>query len=904
MLSVTFLLLSTTTARARADPSSTGSTDVSTGSSTDPAGPVDLAGPTSSARRVGPATATGRAAPQPWPRPTEVVRSAQSAGTVQSTDQSITAVRSATAVTTGAARPVRVALDRLPTVAGPQLPLTVTGHLELTGAEQISGVEIRAELARPVSSRKELADLRENPAAPAGLNYPTTVLSEPVASRLVPGGLPATFTVGARLTGLGLPTALRIYPLRFTASGVVNGQRQVVGTTYSFLIWAPATVTAPTPVSVVLPLAEVPRLRADGRLTDDDLTELVAPGGRLNRLLSAVAPVNGRPAPPVALAVDPLLVQTLQIISSGPYEVATPSGPSPRRADRDAEAFLAKLKAFADAGGTIFALPYGDVDVVALTRAQEFHSILVALLTGRTVVANVIGRDPDATIAYPGDGLIDAPTLDLLRRMGITTVIADSRLLPPKDPEKTYTPASATGIPTSGGVARVLAADQQLGELAAGPAGPVSETDLPTQAESFQNLLAETAMITAERPGLARPQTIALPRYWDPPAGWAQTVVGGLSTPFSRPVALPSTPAAQAASAETGSAGSGSAAQAVPADERGRLTYPAWARAAELPISRVIAAEDLRSQIHALRSVLCPPDSGAAGVRNCAAAGIDAMENTLTSSESVAWRTGAAGTDGTDELGTGVAGAVRALRDGIRVVASRSVSLTGKHGTVPVTLENNTEAVINVVLSLSSSDRARLRSATQVKLTVPPLQKVQVEIEVDAEGAGTFPVDVTIITPAGKPLSAAPPVRILVKSTVFGVIAVAITGGALAVLVFAVLVRLVRRLRTLRGRTSTGASARAEPAPPGGGSTLAEPPEAAGPQRLPGAAGVFGLSGGSGPSGPPVSAVPDGPGPHEREGVPNAASADGRRTDVPSEDDGLAWLLRAGHASGGRGRQR
>ncbi len=519
-------------------------------------------------------------------------------------------------------------------------------------------------------------------------------------------------------------------------------------------------------------------------------------------MLNAVVPARGEQTPTVTLAVDPVLVQTLKIIADSPYEVATPSGPSPRRPNRDAATFLAKLKAFADAGGTIFALPYGDVDVVALTRAQEFHSILVALLTGQTVVANAIGRTPDTTIAYPADGLVDQTTLDLLRRMGITTVITDSRLLPPKDPDRDYTPAAGTTIATSGGVTRALAADTELARLATGTTTP---TDSSTQAESFHDFIAEIAMITAERPGLARAQTLALPRYWDPPADWAQEVLGSLSTPFSRPVPLIGTPAAGGTSAGSGTVGSGTVGSgtvgsgmvgsAAASGERGPLGYPGWARAAELPVTRMIATEDLRSQVQALKSVLCPQGSGSPGLRNCTAAGIDAMENTLTATESVAWRVGSEGTDGADTLSSGVAGAVRALREGIRVVASRSVSLTSKHGKVPVTLENNTTFTVNVVLSLASTDHSRLRSATRVTLTVPPLQKEQIEVDVDAEGAGTFPVDIQILTPAGRPLSAGPPLRILVKSTVFGVIAVAITGGSLAILVLAVAIRLFRRLR-------------------------------------------------------------------------------------------------------------
>uniref|UniRef100_UPI002AD32CE1 DUF6049 family protein n=1 Tax=Frankia sp. Cr1 TaxID=3073931 RepID=UPI002AD32CE1 len=748
LMSLAMLTLETTSVRAQPDPASTESTGVSTAST-----------------RV----STGLSPARPGLSSPRLNRSSLVASTTPAN---------------ASEQPVRIDIDEFTQIGRPQSPLKVTGRLKLTGTVQVSNLEVRVDLGRSMSSRGDLANLRANAAAAAALSYPTAVASQPIASPLVPGALPAAFTASANPAGLNLPAALKVYPVRITATGTVAGQRRIVGTTYTFLVWAPVDVTAPTPISVVLPLADVPRLRADGRLTDDGLTDLVAPGGRLDRLLNAVVAAQGEQAPTVTLAVDPILVQTLKIIADGPYEVATPSGPSPRRPSRDAATFLAKLKAFAEAGGTIFALPYGDVDVVALTRAQEFHSILVALLTGQTVIANAIGRTPDTTIAYPAGGFVDQTTLDLLRRMGVTTVITDARLLPPKDPDKGYTPAASTTIVTSGGVTRALAADTELARLATGTTTP---PDRSTQAESFHDLIAELAMITAERPGLARAQTLALPRYWDPPADWAQEVLGSLSTPFSRPVPLIGTPAAGTAAGSAAASG-----------ERGPLGYPAWARAAELPVTRMIAAEDLRNQVQALKSVLCPQGSGSPGQRNCTAAGIDAMENTLTATESVAWRMGAAGTDGADTLSSGVAGAVRALREGIRVVASRSVSLTSKHGKVPVTLENNTTFTVNVVLSLASTDHSRLRSATRVVLIVPALQKEQIEVDVDAEGAGTFPVDIQILTPAGRPLSAGPPLRILVKSTVFGVIAVAITGGSLAVLVFAVAIRLVRRLRALR----------------------------------------------------------------------------------------------------------
>ena len=120
-------------------------------------------------------------------------------------------------------------------------------------------------------------------------------------------------------------------------------------------------------------------------------------------------------------------------------------------------------------------------------------------------------------------------------------------------------------------------------------------------------------------------------------------------------------------------------------------------------------------------------------------------------------------------------------------MASPQVTLTSKSGKVPVTLENDLGAAVDVSLVLTSLDRSRVSSDTVVTRTVRAGQKVQVEVEVKAASAGTFPVRLTLYTADGQPLGT--PVQVLVRSTRYGVVATIFTIVALSVLGLAVLFR-------------------------------------------------------------------------------------------------------------------
>ncbi|WP_462203074.1 DUF6049 family protein, partial [Frankia sp. CcWB3] len=707
---------------------------------------------------------------------TRTPRSSTSSSTDKS-DNSLSITPGGTAARPGGPpNPVTIDLDEVsPPTPGGSTMLSVSGQLITTVGEPLAHLSMSLWIGARVTSRGQLATLTDDPAAARTRSYRQVVLAngdgtQPLAAPPIQGAAPVPFRIAADRAALDLPPSLGVYPVQLRITGSVGGRAVVpIGAAYTFLVWAPNPQQPRTPVAAVLPIADQPRLRSDGRLTDNALADEVKPGGRLSRLLTAATP-------PVTLAVDPTLVQALTIMAQpGGYDYATPGGPVHAQTDANAALFLSDIVRFAEQGGVVFALPYGDADLTALVRARKLDTVKYAVKTGEVVLAHLLGRDPlqKGTIAYPADGSADATTADILRQLEVGTVILDDQLLP-SAAKITYTPSATVSLATSAGPIQALAADSQLTRIATAYTGLPDGPDFGT---ALARLRAELGMITAERPE-QRFQILALPRDWDPPSDWARSVLDTLTSGYSTSVGLDA----------------GVGGQSRPDDRPGRLAYPAEAQARELPTDYLTAVEDVLDEVQALSPVLCPPRRGP----RCQLQLINPMKNTLVTATSAAWR-GDRRVDGVS-LSQQVDGEASAIRNGIQVVASRSVNLTSRRGLVPITLENNTQYEVTVVLAFSSTDRSRLRSPARQTLRLPPGQKAQVEIEMEAEGAGTFPLEIRKLNLDGQALSTEPPNRVLVRSTVYGAVATAITIGAVGVLLLAVVIRLARRLRArLRG---------------------------------------------------------------------------------------------------------
>ncbi|MCK9930064.1 DUF6049 family protein [Frankia sp. Mgl5] len=751
-----------------------------------------------------------------------ITRTNPSTSGTSGTQQTTPSTSGTTNGTTGLPIEVRLTSLVTPSAAAPQL--RVTGTVDVGGTVLPTDLGVVLEVGGPLRSRGELAQLTSG-GPPPQIRY-SALASGPLTISPT-ATTPGQFAAQADVPAMFRSSAVSVRPVRISVVGRISGRaRATVASTTTFMVVSPPQAATRTAVVTVLPISSKPRLRSDGLLTDNTLADEIRDGGRLDALLDPFeSALPGAPPPQVTLAVDPTLVQALGRMEK-PYKYASPSGERDAPADIDAGAFLDRIKDFARRGGKVIALPYGDADLPALVRADQLDALQYSVNTGQVVIAGLLGGEAprSGTIAYPAGGIADPRTVDVLSANGAGTVIVDDRLLPAAQSVR-YTPSAAVTLPTSSGQVRVLAADHRLAEAVASYDGQ----ELLEQA--LARFRAELAMITAE-PSSERAAVLALPRDFAPPPGWLNAIIRDLDSAYSRPVGIeePSPDATR---------------------QRAGLTYNADAQSRELPVDYVKGVGQIRGEVAVLSAAFCPPTTMTGDLlRQCRLDKVDPMGNTLITALSAWWRTDRLGGFSLAQQADGQVGDYRSK---IRVVASRIVNLTSSRGRVPVTLENGADWNVTVVLKLSSTDRGRLVSATEVTRVLEPLQKDQFEIEVDAESAGTFPVDIRLETVDGQALGPDAAARVLVRSTVYGAIATAITIGAIGVLMLAVLIRLLRKLRA-RSRGGSAADAAGAALPDGAG--------------LLGPAGANGASGagdpdhpgtGAGPFDPPGTAGPGWP---------------------------------------------
>jgi hypothetical protein len=118
------------------------------------------------------------------------------------------------------------------------------------------------------------------------------------------------------------------------------------------------------------------------------------------------------------------------------------------------------------------------------------------------------------------------------------------------------------------------------------------------------------------------------------------------------------------------------------------------------------------------------------------------------------------------------------------------IALTSKGGEIPISIFRNTDypVHINVVLESTRLELERNVLPQDIERT-----QERVTFEVVARSSGEFPLDVRLTTPDGYEFGEVK--RITIRSTVFNRVALGITFGALAFLIFFYMFRVLRRRR-------------------------------------------------------------------------------------------------------------
>ncbi len=652
----------------------------------------------------------------------------------------------------GAYQAARLELSSVsPAAPGPTSRLTLRGALVNPGGDAFRNVQIGLQVSSaPLTSRGDLAAIAE------GAEQDRAIRRVPGETK-VPGqitsGKVTEWQVSAPIDSLKLP-GNGVYLLQVTATGQVGNENPSrLATLTTFLPYLPDKKQyQPTKLTWLWPLAGVPARDAHGVFRASSSSEEFAPGGRLADLAGAPGRI------PVTWMVDPELLESAQAMGQD-HERQDGRGTSSKDGNADAARWMSELRAqLAPAERPVAALPFADPDVTALTHHGDPEELTRAIARAKNATRAILGRESDTSVAWPLDGLADTETLGVLRRAGAKTVVLSSGALL-LTRERTYTPTGRARLDADGAPLEVLVADQELSDALAG------DLTVPGAAALVaQRFLAETALITLERPNAARTVLVAPPRRWAPPVGWSAGLLDSVDrSPWVRTVglsALSQTP--------------------VPSEYSGaNLTYPQSAIDAELAVAQLARMRQASDSADGLIRLFARPGS---------------LENSyigaLFGTVSTAWRGNRAeGRDYAVQVNERIAADV----NDVQVIGRDLVTLSSTQGTIPLTVSNELGQAIRVRPVLRPRVGSRLTVTNPELLTIGAGRKTTVKVPAEASSNGITQVDVQLLDATGEPFGGSTQLRVNVTS--FGKVGLIVLIAAGSVLFGAAILRNVRRLR-------------------------------------------------------------------------------------------------------------
>jgi hypothetical protein len=338
-----------------------------------------------------------------------------------------------------------------------------------------------------------------------------------------------------------------------------------------------------------------------------------------------------------------------------------------------------------------------------------------------------------------------------------------------------YTP---TGLAALSGGTPLAISDSDLDAVFDGDPADATYTGSSESLLASQRFLALSALIALERPYLSTPRTIlvAPPRQVQPSlpllqavgqAGWIKTV--GLSSLLSAtpdPESRTSAPTQSAASA-----------------------------AENLTAAQLTDAEAANTSLQSLEQVLTAPGQQATA----------SYDPAVLRAVSSSWR-GAA--SGQEKFTAAVGGRLSTSVDAVHLVPKANVTLSGKSGQIPFTIENQLSYSVRVGVRVTT-DRSGLTVKSVAVHTIPE-GSTTVEVPVDSTVSGaSVTVTAQLVTGSGAPYGA--PESLTVSVSSIGVITLVVFALSAALLVVGVVLRIYRGRRRRREQpvaADSGESAR------------------------------------------------------------------------------------------------
>jgi hypothetical protein len=338
--------------------------------------------------------------------------------------------------------------------------VTVTGTVTNVGDRAVRDINVRLEHAPAVASSTGLRtnltgdvnqyqavsdfitvapELAQGQHVPFSLSYPVRSADLPSLRIDEPGIYPLLVNVNGT-PDYGAPARLDDARFLLPVLGVPADPANTADNALAAVV-APDT-SKPVRVTMLWPLADKPRLAAGVpggstpvRLIDDELATSLAPGGRLDTLLSAADFATSPAVDPggltrsaMCLAVDPDLLITVNAMTGG-YVVNDDPGAGlnstthPGTGQDAAVNWLGRLRALAQRS-CVTPTVYAQADLAAQARVGDAGLSAAATTGASDIVDQILGIASTRGATLVGDGPLTGPAVQLLAAQGPTVAIA------------------------------------------------------------------------------------------------------------------------------------------------------------------------------------------------------------------------------------------------------------------------------------------------------------------------------------------------------------------------------------------------------------------------------------------------------------------------------------------------
>ncbi|MDN5380833.1 MULTISPECIES: DUF6049 family protein [unclassified Streptomyces] len=729
-------------------------------------------------------------------------------------------------------RTVSVSLDSLsPSVPSKGDTLTVSGTVTNNGRQTITDAHVGLRVGPELDTRSAIdAVARRTTFDPGADGSEVGGKYVQKFAELAPGiAQPFTLSVPVNKLKLG---GDGVYQLSVSLSGRTSARpwKQVLGIEHTFLPWQPDDADKKTKTTYLWPLVSDVHMTAETGpgaqqtpvFLNDDLAKDIAPGGRLERMLSLGKDLD------VTWVVDPDLLASVDAMTRT-YRVRTDNGTTvPGTHQAVAKQWLATLQQ-AVAGKEVVALPFADPDLASLAHGGTSVTGSLSQLKDATDVAastveTVLHVQPNTDFAWPVDGAVDPSIVKVATSAGADKIIARSDSMREAD-GMAYTPSAAR--PIGGGVTAVVA-DERLSTAFEGDMSRAGSTTLAVQRFLAQSLGIH-GQTTKQRSIVVAPQRM-------PTAHQAQAMAQALTA-----LQQSTWSQSQDLSAAAKAAPDPRATTKVPS----AASYPSSLRKKELGRSAFAAIARTQNKVDNFKVILTDESRV-----------VTPFGRALNREMSTTWRGRA---DEAEHFRNDVEGYLDDLSEQVKLIDKSETKLSGRSATIPVTVQNNlVQGVDHLVLRLTSTNPTRLkiggRAYAEQPVEVSGGHSQSVKFTTSANANGPVTVVAQLYTQDGREYGA--PVTFDVKVTEITATVMLVIGGGVLLLVLAGFRMYTQRKRAAAREAAQGAAA-AE------GAENAEAAKAAGDLEAPGStdadSGESGADGTGGSTDAPEDDAPEQP---------------------------------------------